>query len=105
MNEPEGFFPQRAVLAARRERVRADPEPASAAKQAQAVWILCACFSPIWMSSLFQVLGAFIRPGHVPVALYAVMYLLAAFALGGIAFGIWRGLHLRKLSQFDYGQS
>ena len=105
MNEPEGFFPQRAVLAARRERLRADRASAVPPEPGVNPWVVFASLSPVWMYSLFQALGAFVRPGHVPVALYAVMYLLAAFALGGITFGIWRGLHSRKLSRFGHDPS
>lgn len=38
MDEPEGFFPERKLLAYRRSLLPADPEPAAAARQNIGLW-------------------------------------------------------------------
>ena len=98
MNDTLGFFPERAALAAVRVRQAAAREPVSVATRNGYRWVVFAALTPVWITPIGQLFSAYIRPGHVPVALFAVMYGIAGLALAGTAIGIWRGLHTRVLS-------
>lgn len=112
MTDFEGFFPERLVLAARRSAAAAQSEPQSqtaarSRNSAVALWL------PVWSASLVCILSPVLgrshgrgfhgdaAHGHLAAlfrgyGLEACLFLLAGFALGMIAVGIYRGLRLQK---------
>ncbi len=100
MDEAEGFFPERRLLAYRRSLRSAEPVPPSTAGQSGSVWgtwwILLLCmgpsYIPMWVS---------ISPRHTSTgSLLPILIFLACaliFAVFGIAVGIYRGLRTEKL--------
>jgi hypothetical protein len=97
MDRPEGFFPERRILAMRRQQRRPPQEPVqSAVSWHKAMWIAVwivfgtATFSPIWIA----IWGTYAvrRPG----VLLVVCYVLAVLALAGVAIGFYRGFRSGK---------
>lgn len=98
MDEPEGFFPERRLLAYRRSLLlRAEPVAAAAAKQnGSAWWILLICFWPVYIPIGMSMHPRHAPGGHLPPILIFGSYLLVAclmtFAVLGVCIGTYRGL-------------
>jgi hypothetical protein len=96
VDEPEGFFPERELLAYRRSLLRAQHEPGAAARQNRFPWwVLPLGMSPVsivWLS--IQRLDT--PHSHLPPTLLFGSALLVTCALIlavlGIGVGIYRGL-------------
>ncbi len=88
MDQVEGFFPEREILALRRQQQRPAEPVQPSDSQRKAAWVvLGACFlTPVWVAGWHA--GLFKRPG----ILLAACYLLAGFALIGIVIGLYRAL-------------
>jgi hypothetical protein len=84
----EGFFPEREILALRRQQqLPVDPvQPADS--QRKAVWVALGTgfLLPIWVAGWNS--GVLKRPGVLLVA----CYLVAGFALTGVVIGLYRAL-------------
>ena len=94
MDYPEGFFPERQILAMRRRQLLPPMDPVQPAdSRRKPVWIALgiAIFCPLWT---FWCIGAVKRPE----VLLVVCYVLAVFSLAGAVIGLYRGLRSRKLS-------
>ena len=96
MDGPEGFFPERELLAYRRSLLRAQPAPGATARQSRFLWwVLPLGMSPVsvvWLS-----IHRLDTPhGHLPPTLLFGSALLITCALTlavvGIGVGIYRGL-------------
>jgi hypothetical protein len=88
MDHAEGFFPEREVLALRRQRLLSVEPAQPADARRKAVWVaLAVCFlCPIWVT------GGGVELMKRPGILLVACYLLAGFALAGIAIGLYRAL-------------
>ncbi|MGH8149616.1 MAG: hypothetical protein ACRETB_06535 [Steroidobacteraceae bacterium] len=93
MDYPEGFFPERWILALRRQQLLpTDPvQPADSRRKAAWIALGTTFLTPIWIA--IWGIGAVKWPGVLLVMCYA----LAAFALAGVVIGLYRGLRSRKL--------
>lgn len=95
MDEAEGFFPERRLLAYRRSLLSAEPVPASTVRQNgsgwQAWWILLVCMGPsyfaIWVS---------MSPRQALFKTYFLVTSALIVAVLGISVGIYRGLRTEK---------
>jgi hypothetical protein len=92
MDHEEGFFPEREILAMRRQQQLPVDPVQSAEPRRKAAWVaLGACFLvPIWVVAWNT--GVLKRPG----ILLAACYLLAGFALVGVIIGLYRALQSGK---------
>ena len=89
MNSPEGFFPEREILAMRRALARREPESTAVAKSNGNLWVvLFACFAPSWIPSLVPLLSR----EHAIALTVCFVTLALIVAIAGIVYGIWRGL-------------
>jgi len=86
MNSPEGFFPEREILAMRRALAQKEPETGPVAKSNRNLWVvLFACFAPSWIPTLMPLLSR----GHAFVLGMFLVSLTLIVAVTGIVFGIW----------------
>ncbi len=94
MDYPEGFFPERQILAMRRQQLLPPMDPVQPAdSRRKAVWIALgtAIFCPLCTTwGIWAV--------KRPQVFMVVCYVLAAFSLAGAVIGLYRGLRSRKLS-------
>jgi hypothetical protein len=102
MDEAEGFFPERKLLAYRRSLRRVEPVPAAPAGQtSSAWWIIFMCLGPSFFAIGGSMYPQHAAGGHLPPTLIFGTYLLVAvfmmFAVLGICVGIYRGLRTQKL--------
>ncbi len=89
MDQAEGFFPERELLAYRRSLLAADPTPESAAKQkGSAWWLLFVCMSPVYMNLFYLERGR-------PILIFGSF--LVACALVVAVVGICTGLRTQQL--------
>jgi hypothetical protein len=104
MDEAEGFFPERKLVAYRRSLLRADPVPESAARRNTVPWwALLVCLGPSFMSQ-FYILGESMYRRHslspTIVTLTLAGWVLVAGALMAVAFVLWssRGFRTQQPS-------
>jgi hypothetical protein len=92
MDHPEGFFPEREILALRRQQQQPIEPVQPADSQRKAVWVaLGICFlCPIWVA--YWNTGLVRRPG----VLLSACYLLAGLALVAAVIGFYRALRSEK---------
>ena len=96
MDEPEGFFPERRLLAYRRSLLTAEPVPAAAAtRNNSAWWLLLLCFGPSYFAIGVSMYPREAPGGHLLPILIFGSYFLAACAVLiaalGACLGIYRG--------------
>jgi hypothetical protein len=100
MDEAEGFFPERRLLAYRRSLLPAEPVPAAAAPQStSAWWLLPVCLGPSYLSigvSLYQRHSTGALPPPIILKLILASCLLAASALIAVAVVHWTRRALRS---------
>jgi len=93
MDEAEGFFPERRLLAYRRSRLRAAPVPTKKHDKS-AWWIVLVCLVPSYIpigTSLFA------QDGHlIPILIYPLLACGMIVAVAGVCFGTYRGLRTHK---------
>jgi len=95
MEDADGFFPERRLLAYRRSQMRPKPVPPTRTSQnSSAWWILLVClvpsYIPIWMSMLPL-------HGHLPLTLlYSLVACFLIVAVAGVCFGVYMGLRTHK---------
>jgi hypothetical protein len=112
MDEPEGFFPERKLLAFRRSLLRADPESGAAARQNSSVWwtwwILLVCMGPSYFSIWVSMYPRHIPDGRLPpILIYGSFFLVAGaliVAVLGIFLGIYTGLRTQRLFTLEKGR-
>jgi hypothetical protein len=103
MDEAEGFFPERRLLAYRRSLLLpADPVPTAAATQQNpARWVLLLCMSPAYIPMGMSLSQPHAPGGHLSPSLMADAYILVAcitlFAVLGVCVGIYRGVRTQRL--------
>ena len=89
MSSPEGFFPEREILAMRRALAQREPDTAAVAKSNWTLWmVLFGCFAPSWIPSLMPLLSR----RHALALAVCFVTLTLIVAITGIVYGIWRGL-------------
>jgi len=88
MDHRDGFFPEREILAMRRQQLLpADPVQPSDSQRKAVLVVLGACFlTPVWIAGGGRELMK--RPG----VLLVTCYLVAGFALAGVVIGLYRAL-------------
>lgn len=102
MDDREGFFPERRILAMRREQEQwlVPPPPPDKSKHAVLWFALCVTFflsffpvamTMTGMTGLKDMTGTVLRP-----VLLIACYGLAAFAVTGVVIGSYRGLRYAK---------
>jgi hypothetical protein len=96
MDYPEGFFPEREILAMRRRQQLQEKPVERADSQRTAVWIVLGlCFLNPMLTALWS-----LDITHRPRVLLVACYLLAGFAVAGFAIGLYRGLRFERSQRF-----
>ena len=92
MDHKEGFFPEREVLALRRQQLKPVEPVQPADSQRKAVWVaLGICFlCPIWVE--YWSIALLRRPG----VLLSACYVVAGLALVAVVIGFYRALQSEK---------
>jgi hypothetical protein len=102
MDDAEGFFPERRLLAYRRSLLSVEPVSASTAKKSGSTWwILFVCSSPSYFAIWASTFSRHPPEGRlVPILIYG-SYFLAAGVLICAAVGLYRGLRIRRPGTSD----
>lgn len=86
MDEAEGFFPERRLLAYRRSLLQAQPVPAAPARQkGSAWWILFICMGPSYFATMASMFRRHSTGAVPPVILYLMLASCVLMACAVIA--------------------
>jgi hypothetical protein len=102
MDDTDGFFPQRRLLAYRRSLLAGEPAGESTPKKSSSAgWLLFACLSPSYIAIGASMFARHPPEGRLAPTLIYGCYFLAACSLICAAVGLYRGLRIRRPETSD----